>query len=390
MTNRHLVTDLSIYAFTSEIVSDGSPSIITRLPSCEVASGEVSEFDVSWTIELAKPMLESGREVFVTFRLALSQATCWAPEGHVVAWEQFQIKTTDEKDVLPTGPVETEETNAALIARDGTAVIRISKESGLPDCYSINGTELLVQPLRWNFWRALTDNDEGWKVDKKLGIWKDAGSTAKVTGFTPLADTNDCSGLAVVIEIPAPKASIHLRYVFAQGGILHTEATFEIEQNDQIPDLPRLGVQFAVPATLDQVAWFGRGPHENYWDHKTSAAIGHHQSTVNDWITHYVRPQENANRWLTLTNKQGNGLRIAGTPATPLSMSAWPYSQEDLSKASHDWELPTRDFITVNLDHLQMGVGGDNSWGLPVNVPYLVKPDRSYRWAFSFSPASNR
>lgn len=70
-----------------------------------------------------------------------------------------------------------------------------------------------------------------------------------------------------------------------------------------------------------------------------------------------------------------------------LSVSVWPYSYADLEMAKHDFELPTRDFVTVNLDHLQMGVGGDNSWGLPVNEPYRIQADRVYQWSFTLRPA---
>jgi beta-galactosidase len=139
------------------------------------------------------------------------------------------------------------------------------------------------------------------------------------------------------------------------------------------------------------VAWFGRGPHENYWDRKTSAPIARYESTVEKWITPYVRPQENANRcdvrWVSLADKTGAGLRFTAGVSAPLSVSAWPYSMEDLAKATHDFALPRRDFITVNLDHLQMGVGGDNSWGLPVNDPYRIWPDKVYEWSFTVSPS---
>ncbi|MBL6838961.1 MAG: hypothetical protein ISQ75_07805, partial [Puniceicoccaceae bacterium] len=82
----------------------------------------------------------------------------------------------------------------------------------------------------------------------------------------------------------------------------------------------------------------------------------------------------------------GAGLRFEGTTGAPLSISAWPSSMNDLSQATYDYELPTRDLITVNLDHLQMGVGGDNSWKLPVNEPYRIKADRVYQWSLTVSP----
>jgi beta-galactosidase len=193
-----------------------------------------------------------------------------------------------------------------------------------------------------------------------------------------------------VFTIPTRNARIEVRHTLAAGGSLNTDVSFEVAGVNEGPDLPRLGMQFAVPRALDTVRWYGRGPHENYWDRRTSAPVGRYESTVTDWITPYVRPQENANRcdvrWLSLVDGTGTGLRVDAAGTTPLSVSAWPYALDDLEAAKHDFKLPHRNFITVNVDHLQMGVGGDNSWGLPVNEPYRIKPDRRYQWSVRFSP----
>ena len=113
------------------------------------------------------------------------------------------------------------------------------------------------------------------------------------------------------------------------------------------------------------MAYLGRGPYENYWDRHTGSAVGLYSGSVEELIHVYTRPQENGNRtdvrWLTLTDKDGAGLLAVGMPL--LSVSAWPFSMDDLEKAMHLNELPRRDFITLNLDYRQMGVGGDDSWG---------------------------
>ena len=146
-----------------------------------------------------------------------------------------------------------------------------------------------------------------------------------------------------------------------------------------------VGMTFAIPAGLTNVTWYGRGPQENYWDRKTGAAVGIYHSTADEWITHYVRPQENANRtdvrWINLTDATGNGLRLE-SDAQRLGVSAWPHSAEDLARAAHDFELPHRNFITVNVDALQMGVGGDNSWGLPVHKEYRIPPAGKQSFTF--------
>ena len=101
---------------------------------------------------------------------------------------------------------------------------------------------------------------------------------------------------------------------------------------------------------------------------------------------HYVRPQENANRsdvrWIELTDVTGNGLRIEAD-GNSLGVAAWPYSATDLASATHDFELPHRDYVTVNVDGLQMGVGGDNSWGLPVHKEYRIPPANKQSFGFN-------
>ena len=89
-----------------------------------------------------------------------------------------------------------------------------------------------------------------------------------------------------------------------------------------------------------------------------------------------------------MTDAYGSGWRIDAPPESPLSLSAWPWTMDDLAKATHATDLKPREHITVNLDHIQMGVGGDNSWGLPVNQPYLIPARGTRSWSFALRPAS--
>ena len=150
-------------------------------------------------------------------------------------------------------------------------------------------------------------------------------------------------------------------------------------------------MQLAMPAAFDTMTWFGRGPHETYWDRKTGAAVGRYSGKVADLVHPYVRPQENANRtdvrWVTLTNGHGVGLRAIGM--TTLSVSAWPYTMADLQGGRHTHDLPRRDTITVNLDHKQMGVGGDNSWGARPHIEYTL-PAKAYTYTFRIEAVTGR
>ena len=138
---------------------------------------------------------------------------------------------------------------------------------------------------------------------------------------------------------------------------------------------------------LGTMTWLGRGPHENYWDRHTGAAVGRYSGRVEDLVHDYVRPQENGNRtdvrWVALTDADGAGLLASGLPL--LSVSAWPYTMEDLEKATHVNELPRRDTITLNLDLRQMGVGGDDGWGARPHAEYTLDA-KPYAYRFRLRP----
>jgi beta-galactosidase len=175
------------------------------------------------------------------------------------------------------------------------------------------------------------------------------------------------------------------RYSIHGDGSLEVGAALDSEQ--ELPELIRFGMQLGLPRTMNRVEWFGRGPHESYWDRKTSAAVGLFQRTVNELHYAYGRPQENGNRtdvrWVTFTDDRGNGLKASGEPL--IDFSAWHYTQEQLERAKHDYELEPQEIITVNLDWRQRGVGGVNSWGQPTLPQYTLR-GRHYEYKFRLQP----
>jgi beta-galactosidase len=151
-------------------------------------------------------------------------------------------------------------------------------------------------------------------------------------------------------------------YKLEIDGTGEVEVSVKFENNNH---MPRFGLQFRIPGNFGKtMEYYGRGPHENYIDRKASTIVSVYKGTVGDFLVDYVYPQENGNRmdirWLKFCDENGKGLLIRGNPR--FDGSAWPYSQEDLDQATHVNELPRRDFITVNVDYKQMGVGGYDTW----------------------------
>jgi beta-galactosidase len=275
---------------------------------------------------------------------------------------------------------------ADWVAEANGCAARIDGRRGWLVSYQSRGRECLASPLVPNFWRVPTDNDNGWKAPRLMAVWKDAGVNAELQSFNA---STTAEGARIVGDLKLPAGTGRARFVYLMRGDGSLRVEMELDPDASGPELPRVGVSFAIPGKWDRLRWFGRGPQENYLDRHTAAFVGLYQSTVSDWITHYVRPQENANRsdvrWIEFIGSGGAGLRVSGE-GRPLGVSAWPYSAADLAEAKHDYELPRRDVITVNVDGRQMGVGGDNSWGLPVHEEYRLSPKARYDFALTLSP----
>jgi len=155
-------------------------------------------------------------------------------------------------------------------------------------------------------------------------------------------------------------------------------------------------MKITLPGAFDNISWYGRGPHESYWDRKTGAPVGLYQGTVMEQYHPYIRPQENGNktdvRWVALTNNKGMGLLAVGLPL--LSISAHHFLIEDFDpglekRQRHTYHVKRRDLVTLNLDYKQMGVGGDNSWGARPHEEYTLTV-REYSYSFRLRPFSKK
>jgi len=162
-----------------------------------------------------------------------------------------------------------------------------------------------------------------------------------------------------------------------------------------------VGMQMTLPARYTDLSWFGRGPHENYSDRKTSAFVGLYESSVADQYVPYVRPQENGyktdTRWLRVTDGNGRGIRFEGQPH--FSFAAMNYLHEDFESPGrlagyrpdaklvnrHISDVIPRDLVRVNIDYGQMGVGGDDSWGERTHPQYCLL-ERKYNYSFRMMP----
>ena len=318
------------------------------------------------------------------------------PKGYVVASEQFllpykyKVKIAG-KDALPGLQWRIDE-NLMIITGDDFE-ISIDEVTGLIHEYLFLGHSLLNEGPEPNFWRATTDNDFGFRMPDKLGIWKEAGKSRKVKKLELKEFAHSYFRLVAEYELSDQEAEYTTEYTILGDGNVYIKNTFIPGGSKELPEMPRFGNRFKLPGNLAQVTWYGRGPHENYWDRKSSAFVGLYEKSVDELYYPYISPQENGNRcdtrWIALFNAEGIGLMVTGMPH--FSWSALPYTMEDLSQESrgtlHTYELQKQNFISLNIDFMQMGVGGDNSWGAKPHKQYSI-PAKKYSYEYRISPVT--
>jgi len=332
-------------------------------------------------------------EYFLNVYLKTTQPWGLIPQGFTLASEQFMLGSfssgpPEAVEGLP--PLELKEFRKRLEVTGKDFIVSFNAATGEMDSLVYHGVELLKNGLTPNFRRALTDNDVGNKLYKKSKSWFDASEERQLQDISTKSYDPGQVELTVVYHLPAVSSDEVIRYIIRASGEIHITASL-VPGNKTLPDLPRFGLNLQIPGYLNQVTWYGRGPWENYQDRKSGAFVGLYSSTVDEMYTPYIRPQENGYRtdvrWVEFSGEENAGLRIKGYPL--LCFSALRYTFEDLFSPSwgvkHSHEMKPRDFIDVNIDLEQMGVGGDDSWGAKPYPQYRL-PAKAYSFTFILEP----
>lgn len=385
ITNRHDFIGLEDYDFTWNIRSDGQ----------KVAGGVIEmpviEAGASAVIELPLPDIKAvpGTEYFLNLEACLKAARPLLEKGHLVASEQLQlpVEYVSVKPVREEGRVNVAEGQQEIVLEGKDFRMVFSKQSGELVSLAYRGKEYLNAGLQPNFWRGLTDNDVANGMSARCVVWKDAGSKMQLMNMT--AEAVD-GGRKVLVsaeyKMPELSSLCNVRYSVYPDGAVRVENEFKAGEK-VLPEIPRYGMRMILKGEFDQMTWFGRGPHENYWDRKLSADIDLYKASVWEQFHPYVRAQETGNksdvRWCALQNGNGEGLLVSGTQ--PLNVSAWNFPMEDILYVKSDIEhrhggsIRKKDMVWMNIDMQQMGVAGDNTWGAQTHPEYTITPeDQSY------------
>lgn len=346
---------------------DGKEFQAGTLPELDVAPGKT----VQLTIPVKPFTPQPGAEYFLELSFTLKQDTLWAKAGHEIAWDEFKLP--DAAPAPPLAATGALKLTGATVSGKGFEIV-FDKQAGTLKSWRANGVELIATPLRPDFWRAPTDNDRGRKMDKSQGVWRDAHKDSQVTGVAMEQPAPDKVVAKVTHALPRVKAVWETTYTVLGSGDILVAAEFKPADPKQ-PKPVRLGMQMTLPAGFEKITWLGPGPQETYSDRK-DARVGVYSGTVREqFYADYTEPGESGNkvdvRWVSLTNKDGVGLLAVGMPL--LSVNALHHTTDDLQNAKHAFQLPARDDVTLNLDLVQQGVGGDDSWGAWPHDEFMIK-----------------
>jgi beta-galactosidase len=276
--------------------------------------------------------------------------------------------------------------------------------TGRLNSFSFKGTELIKKGPEPDFWRAPTDNDYGYGMDRKLGVWKKAGKKSIVKKASISQPEMGKVIVSFTYDIPGNEGEKIAEYssqynIYGSAEVVVNNKFSKV--SEKIPEIPRMGMQLQLPEEFMNLKWFGRGPHENYVDRKSSADVGLYESTVDDQYVPYIRPSENGyrtdTRWLTLTDNNGNGILVSGDPLfcfsalnnihddfeSPGKLSQ--YRKDAKSANTHTPNIKPREFVNLKIDLGQMGVGGDDSWGAEIHPQYRLT-GRIYEYSFRIRP----
>ncbi|MGI9427162.1 MAG: glycoside hydrolase family 2 TIM barrel-domain containing protein [Bythopirellula sp.] len=388
--NRHNFTSLSACVGSWVLLADGKPVADGKLPPLATAPGESEQF------ELRVPHSESvpGNEYVLRIEFRHQQPAAWEEADHVIAWNEFVLGSAGAAtDVAAgSGKLQVRQSAETAIVSGDNLELSFDIDSGLLQSYSFAGESLLAAPLKPNFWRAITDNDvPGIRFHKRpRDRWKSAFEQANMQGLEVFQRATGQVEISTKHALPTVSANLSTDYLVSADGRLQVRA--QLDLGEKSPPLPRFGMTIGLPAEFDQVAFYGRGPHENYWDRKTGAALGRYQMSLGALTFDYVRPQENGNRedcrWMQLSSAQGSQLRLVGQPS--FSFSAWPYTLETLDTARHTTDLTPAGYTTLNIDYRQRGVGGDDSWSFraePLTKYQLT--EKRYNFGFQLIPKTD-
>jgi len=381
MKNKLAFLPSSTYDVSYEILTEEGRQLTIGTIDTEVAAADSTTI----TLDLSSvDTLPADEEAFIHFIIKQKENTLWADAGYVVGEEKLPVKES-KKEVYD---LYSKEGFLPLTLEDGASTVTVSnslftatfnKTSGTLASYTYNGVQLITKPLRLNVFRLPTDND-----GSKRESWDNMGLrslTARCDGCE-VEKADDGKTVSVVLNTRyigknSTVFNVQMNFLVCANGTMMINSFIKPTATGAI--LPKMGFRLEMPAEMEQLSWFGRGPWDSYRDRKEACLPAIYKSTVTDQYEEYIMPQEHGTkqevRWMSLTNDEGNGLLFAAPDQ--MAASAVHFRPEDNytdrnNRSRHTYEFKKCANTVVSLDAATRGLG-NNSCGPDVMEKYELK-----------------
>lgn len=389
LKNKFLFTNLSDFNCKWVIKAEGEEVLSGELGKIECAPLE----ECNIKIDFDSSKLPKDKEVILTVSFETTKESLGIEKDYEIAFEQFIINAMPQpKDDNADGNIDFDINGKRVTVKGDN--LEVIVDDGKIVSYKIDGKELLKAPLMPNYFRALTDNDidflnftPQWAKFHPFYAWQ------RATHRTSADKT----------EVIKNKNAVEIHIAFSTAGLKKSVATYRVYPDGRLyvfhsavptKGMLRFGYQMTMDKSMEYITWYGRGPKPTYIDRKLGSKIDLYKSSVTDFEYRYMRPQESSNRcdvrYFTLTDKNGFGIKVDAYYDNPINFSAYHYTTDGLEKATHINDIPYEDITTVNIDHRQLGVGGDLPGQAFVREPYTMPKGQKQEYSFVITPIGRK
>lgn len=399
--NKNFFKDLSDYSMSLKLIIDGKETLLKKDIELNVEPQTKVKIAFAEIPEMFIPESEYVLEV----SLIQKNATELIPNDHEIAWDQFALHEGKSYNFPENGDDLEIISGETIQIKNDIIDLQINKVSGEIISWKHQEREVTNHPIRANFWRPPTDNDLGNGMDKWAKIWQDASYNYKAKFLRKPHIIKKHVMYDIQYLLPNDEAKVIATFTIGRNGIMQVTLSFIPNKND-LPNIPRLGMYVTLTNTFTDVSWYGKGPNETYWDRKTGQKIGLYSGKIEEQFHRYSRPQETGNktdvRWMEISSKD---LKLKVTSQQFLNASVWPFDMKEIDFSSNDGAESASGLVPVttkhgadieigntiqwNIDYLQMGIGGDTSWGRFVHPEYTIPANKNYSYSFTITPTLN-
>ncbi len=378
LLNRFLFTNLDNFGLRLTYLSDGIVQHQEDKELMPIAPNTTGE------LEITLPELETNKELSIIAELTLKEDKPYAKANHIIAYEQFFLSDYNYTISQATTPVILTQNDWEITVQGDTTRVIIDKKSGA--ITSINkGGERLRKPIVPNFWRATIDNDKFAVIPSKLaqkvlGVhrFKKAEKTLSVNNIRVYEEANKVY-IAIKWSMRCLR-KLETLYIIGNDGI-----NISMQVNSRYY-MERYGFTFGIADKCADIEFYGKGPFENYCDRNTSALLRVYEGKAEDFLHDYLMPQENGNhtqtRYIKVTDTTTKNTIAVTATKRPFEFSIHPYTKQMLDNATHLHELDELDYLTINIDGKQRGVGGDVPAIAMLKPPYKISPNKTHTLDF--------